>query len=243
MSAHQINICDSFAGTVGDGLLTISYSTIATTENNPKFALKLDALTLMGFEQRLSEPEHLRRITQVAYKQTRNTNVDWQDALQTAQLKLIKSLRAGKFTYGTQTDFDRWAITVAKFAIIDLVRSSKRHNCQSIDRFSVNNLALIDTLTDSGDQLTKIDTEDLVCQMRTAVLKLDQLYPQRNYYDLWLGKVQEKTQEKIAQELGVTQGTISKRWKELVNRLTLELADLLPDDYTIWQANAQMLLQ
>lgn len=195
-------------------------------DHNPNSVSVLNSASL---EHRLSDPEHLHRITQIARKQTRCTNVDWQDALQTAQLKLVKGLRAGKFT-GTEAEFDRWALTVAKFAIIDLVRSSMRHCNQSIDRLSEDNLAIIDTLTTVDDEFANIESADLAWQVREKVLYLDRLYPNRAYYRLWLGKVNDQTQAEIAQELGLTQGTISKRWQDLIARLALELgADFTPD--------------
>jgi RNA polymerase sigma factor (sigma-70 family) len=179
-------------------------------------------LNSASLEHRLIDPEHLRRITQIAHKQTRCTNVDWQDALQTAQLKLVKGLRTGKFT-GTEAEFDRWALTVAKFAIIDLVRCSMRHHNQSIDRISEDNLAIIDTLTNFDDELDNIESADFAWQVRARVLAFDRLYPTRCYYRLWQGKVNDLTQSEIAQELGLTQGTISKRWQELIAHLALEL--------------------
>ncbi len=182
----------------------------------------LDSTYIAGLEHRLSAPEHLRRITQIACKQTRCTNVDWQDALQTAQFKLIKGLRAGKFT-GTEAEFDRWALTVAKFAIIDLVRSSMRHHTQSIDRLSEDNLAIVDTLTNFDDELAHIESADFAWQVRERVLALDQLYPSRFYCRLWLGKVNDQTQSEIAQKIGLSQGTVSKRWQELINHLASEL--------------------
>lgn len=191
-------------------------------EHTAKFAPMKNSFCYANLEHRLSNPEHLRRMTQIACKQTRYTNVDWQDALQTAQLKLIKGLRAGKFT-GTNAEFDRWALTVAKFAIIDLVRNSMRHRTQSIDQLSEDHLAIIDTLTNFNDELAHIESADFAWQVREKVLALDQLYPTRLYYRLWLGKVNDQTQSEIAQELGLTQGTISKRWQDLVARLALEL--------------------
>jgi RNA polymerase sigma factor (sigma-70 family) len=231
MSAQPLKTFESAAGTKSDWLLAFTSGANQASKNPPKLTLTLDSATLISFEQRLNNPEQLRRITQVAHKQTRGSNVDWQDALQTAHLKIIKSLRSGKFTYGTAIDFDRWAVTVAKFAIIDLVRSSKRHHSQSIDRLSPDNLAIIDTLIDTADNLTELESADLVWQIKEAVLNLDRLYPQRNYYRLWLGKVNEETQSVIAQELGVTQSTISKRWKELVAHLALKLTDSFPDGF------------
>ena len=189
----------------------------ASNEDPPPNPTCFDSL-----KYRLSEPEHLRKITQIAHKQTRCTNVDWQDALQTAQFKLIKGLRAGKFT-GTDAEFDRWALTVAKFAIIDLVRSSMRHHTHSIDWLSENHLAIIDTLTNFDDELANIESADFAWQVRERVLAFDRLYPTRSYYRLWLGKVNDQTQSEIARELGLTQGTISKRWQELIAYLASEL--------------------
>jgi RNA polymerase sigma factor (sigma-70 family) len=188
-------------------------------DHNPNSFSILNSASL---EHRLIDSEHLRRITQIAHKQTRCTNVDWQDALQTAQLKLVKGLRAGKFT-GTEAEFDRWALTVAKFAIIDLVRHSMRHPTQSIDRLSEENLAIIDTLIHFDDELDNIEAADFAWQVQERVLAFDRLYPNRGYYRLWQGKVNDLTQSEIAQELGLTQGTISKRWQELITHLALEL--------------------
>jgi DNA-directed RNA polymerase specialized sigma subunit len=150
------------------------------------------------YEDRLTDPAHLRRITQIAHKQTRGTTVDWQDALQSAQCKLVKAIRAGKFAHGTELDFDRWALTVAKFEIIDLVRKSKCREWDSIDRPLAENL-------------------------NTTIAALDKRYPNRSYYYLWLGKVNEKKQTEIARELGLTQSAVSKRWRELFALLAIEL--------------------
>jgi RNA polymerase sigma factor (sigma-70 family) len=220
MSAHPLGTSNSLLSSCP---LSVSVEGLpaqldtASNEDPPPNPTCFDSL-----KYRLSEPEHLRRITQIAHKQTRCTNVDWQDALQTAQFKLIKGLRAGKFT-GTDAEFDRWALTVAKFAIIDLVRSSMRHHIQSIDRLSEDNLAIIDTLTNFDDELANIESADFAWQVQEKILALDRLYPTRSYYRLWLGKVNDQTQSEIAQELGLTQGTISKRWQELIAYLALEL--------------------
>jgi RNA polymerase sigma factor (sigma-70 family) len=226
MSAHPLDNFDSllssrpFSGRAEGS--QAQYSIADINDNNLNSVSILNSTNSTSFECRLSNPEHLRRMTQIAHKQTRCTNVDWQDALQTAQLKLVKGLRTGKFI-GTEAEFDRWALTVAKFAIIDLVRRSMRHHTQSIDRLSEDNLAIIDTMTHFDDELTNIESADFAWQVREKVLYLDRLYPARSYYRLWLGKVNDQTQAEIAQELGLTQGTISKRWQELIAHLALEL--------------------
>jgi RNA polymerase sigma factor (sigma-70 family) len=177
----------------------------------------------LDYEDRLTNPAHLRRITQIARKQTQGSTVDWQDAVQAAQLKLIVSVRAGKFSYGAAADFDRWASTVARFEIIDLVRKSKCRQWDSLDRPLADNLNLIDTIADPLNSFTVLETADLVLRIKAIMIDLDRLYPDRSYYQLWLGKVNEQTQAEIATGLGLTQSAISKRWQELLQRLTVEL--------------------
>ncbi len=177
----------------------------------------------LDYEDRLTDPAHFRRITQIARKQTQGSTVDWQDAVQAAQVKLIVSVRAGKFTYGTAADFERWASTVARFEIIDLVRKSKCRQWDSLDRPLADNLNLIDTIADPLNSFTVLETADLVLRIKVIIIDLDRLYPDRSYYQLWLGKVNEQTQAEIATGLGLTQSAISKRWQELLQRLTVEL--------------------
>ncbi len=222
MSAHPLDTVANLVPPCSlSGVQGLQAGIVADIDDNIPISI-LHSPHLNRLEYRLSDPEHLRRITQIAHKQTRGTTVDWQDALQTAQLKLIKGLRAGKFT-GTEVEFDRWALTVAKFAIIDLVRCSMRHQTQSIDRLSEDNLAIIDTLTNFEDELDNIEAADFIWQVREKILALDRLYPTRYYYRLWQGKVNDHTQSEIAQELGLSQGTVSKRWQELIAHLALEL--------------------
>ena len=180
---------------------------------------------LPNYEDRLTDPAHLRRIAQIAHKQTRGTTVDWQDALQSAQCKLIAAIRAGKFTRGTELDFDRWALTVAKFEIIDLVRKSKSkcREWDSIDRPSTANLTILDTLADPHDVFDAIAEADLILRVNTAITTIDNRYPNRSYSYLWLGKVNEKKQTEIARELGLTQSAVSRRWRELFALLAIEL--------------------
>jgi RNA polymerase sigma factor (sigma-70 family) len=179
-----------------------------------------------NYEYRLTAPDHIQRITNIARKQTKGSGVHWQDGLQTAQLKLLVAIRAGKFKAGTERDFDRWAATVARFEIIDLLRKAKNREWESLDRPLAEGFTVIETIADPFDGLTAIDAADLICAVRTAVLKLDRRYPNRAYYRLWQGKIAEETQEAIAQALGLTQGAVSKRWQELLQRLATELTAL-----------------
>jgi RNA polymerase sigma factor (sigma-70 family) len=176
-----------------------------------------------NYEDRLTDPANVQRMTQIARKQTRGSTVDWQDALQSAQFKIVTAIRAGKFTCGTKLDFDRWAATVARFEIIDLVRKSKCREWDSLDRPLAPNLTLLDTIADPHNVFTAMEEADLSLRVKTIIIALDQRYPHRSYYDLWLGKVNEKNQTEVAKELGLTQSVISKRWRELFALLAIEL--------------------
>jgi RNA polymerase sigma factor (sigma-70 family) len=176
-----------------------------------------------NYEHRLTDRAHVQRIAQIARKQTRGSSLDWEDAFQTAQLKLIAAVRAGKFTHGAEHHFDRWAATVARFEIIDLVRKSKRNEWESTDRPLADNLTLLDTIADPTNPNTALEQADLVFRIRAAIVHLDALYPDRSYYRLWFGKVNDKKQAEIAAELNLTQSAISKRWQELIARLSIEL--------------------
>jgi RNA polymerase sigma factor (sigma-70 family) len=202
----------------------------------PQDTIKL--VITVNYEYRLTNPEHLQRITYIAKKQTRGSDVDWQDALQAAQLKLLMTVRAGKFVTGSERDFDRWAATVAKFEIIDLVRKANLQSWDSTDRLLADNLLLIEMMVDPADGLTAIERADLLSLVRATGLKLDALYPDRCYQRLWLSKVQEQTQAAIAQELGLTQSAISKRWQELLSRLATEL-NLISDGVKIASSSRQ----
>jgi RNA polymerase sigma factor (sigma-70 family) len=176
-----------------------------------------------NYEDRLTDPANVQRMTQIARKQTRGSTVDWQDALQSAQFKIITAIRAGRFRSGTELDFDRWALTVARFEIVDLVRKSKCREWDSLDRPLAPNLTLLDTIADPHNVFTAMEEADLSLRVKTIIIALDQRYPHRSYYDLWLGKVNEKNQTEVAKELGLTQSVISKRWRELFALLAIEL--------------------
>jgi RNA polymerase sigma factor (sigma-70 family) len=190
---------------------------------SPTQRMELRVATTPDYEYRLTAPAHLQQIAQIARKQTRGSSVDWQDALQAAQIKLILAIRAGKFTHGTAADFDRWAATVARCEIIDLVRKAKCRDCESTDRLLTDNLTMLDTIADPCDLLDSLTTADLVLRVRAAIVALDRRYPDRSYARLWLGKVNDLTQTELARELSVTQSAISKRWQELLARLAVEL--------------------
>ncbi len=131
----------------------------------------------------------------------------------------------GKFRQGDVQDFYHWAAMVARFAIIDLVRKEKRQNCISLDQtIPGTDLPLLETIQDELDLLDTVEHADLVSRAIDAISKLDQRHPNRDYQKLWYGKVQGRTQVQLAADLGLkTQSAVSKRWRELLERLAEEL--------------------
>lgn len=182
------------------------------------------------YEQLLIDPEHRQRIERIARKQTRGTAIAWKDAAQAAQMKVLQAVRDGKFRRGGAAEFYRWAATVARFEVIDIVRREKYRHCTSLDAaIPGTDLLLADTIADEFNALDSLEQTDLVLRAIEAIRELDQRYPKRGYLNLWQGQVQGKTQTQLAKELGITQGEISKRWKELVGNVAEMLGVLQPE--------------
>lgn len=177
------------------------------------------------YQHLLTSPEQRHRIEQIARKYTRGTTIDWEDAKQIAYYKVLQATQAGKFRAGSLNDFYRWATTVARFEIIDLVRQHNRQQCISLDQtLPGTELPILDTIADEFDALGTLERTNLVLEALQAIAQLDQLHPDRGYLRLWRGRVAGKTQAQLAAELGVMhQGAVSKRWKELVQAVAQAL--------------------
>jgi RNA polymerase sporulation-specific sigma factor len=185
-----------------------------------------DSSPFGAVEALLVDPIHCRLIEKIARKQTRGTSIAWEDAVQAAQLKILQALRAGKFRRGGRTEFYRWAATVARFEIIDQVRQERP--CASLDVTREDSqFSLLEMLADSFNAVEALEQSDLVTRAIATIQKLDRYYPDRGYLKLWQGQVQGKTQTQLAHEVGITQGEVSKRWKELLRRLAMELLPAL----------------
>lgn len=181
-------------------------------------------------EKLLVDREHRRRVDRIAQKQTRGTSIPWEEAAQTAHLKLVRVVRAGKFQGENPNAFYRWAATVARFEIIDLVRKESNHRWTSLDQtFPGTDTSLLETIADDFNLLDSVEQSDLVLRTIDAIAVLDQQYPDRGYLKLWQGQIAGKNQSQLAAELGLTQSTISKRWKELTKRLAEALGLLQPE--------------
>lgn len=82
----------------------------------------------------------------------------------------------------------------------------------------------LETIQDEFDLLYTVERTDLINRAIAAISSLDQRYPNRGYQKLWQGKVQGKTQVELLADLGLkSQGAVSKRWRELLERLAEEL--------------------
>ncbi|MBD1821531.1 sigma-70 family RNA polymerase sigma factor [Cyanobacteria bacterium FACHB-DQ100] len=181
-------------------------------------------------ESRLIASDFTQRLERIARKYTRGSTIVWEDAAQSAQMKVLQAVRSGKFRQGGADEFDRWALTVARFEIIDLVRKEKHRHCASLDAvIPGTDLALSETIAAEFDALDSLEQTDLVLQAIAAIQELDQRLPQRGYMTLWQGQVQGKTQTQLAIALGVSQGEASKRWKEMVSQVSERLGILRPE--------------
>ncbi len=162
----------------------------------------------------------LKTIDRIARKQTRGTRVSWEDAKQVAYEKVLQATQAGKFRTGGVEEYYHWAATVARFAIIDLVRHEQQFHCQSLDQnIPGTDVPLSETIADEFSLLDACERADLVLKAVEAIALLNRRYPDRGYLKLWQGRVEGKSQAQLAAELGVTQGAISKRWKELCHHI------------------------
>ena len=176
------------------------------------------------YERLLTEPDHQQRINRIARKQTQGSSIAWEDAAQIAQIKILQGLRNDKFRQGGSIEFFRWATTVARFEIIDLVRKENLRRCKSLDAtISGTDLSVLDTLADEFNASDTLERTDLVLRSIAAITELDRQYPDRGYQTLWQGQVQGKKQTQLAADLGITQGEVSKRWRELVGRIATRL--------------------
>ena len=130
----------------------------------------------MNLKQSGSEPEAapnryfsqiyqslFQTVERIAQKHTRGTQVCWEDATQVAFEKVLQATQAGKFRTGGVEEYFRWAVTVARFAIIDLVRKDNLCRCQSLDQnIPGTDVPLLETVADEFNLLDAVERADLV---------------------------------------------------------------------------------
>lgn len=187
----------------------------------------LEQELLSSYQGILVSVDYQQRLEKIARKYTRGTGLSWEDAFQTAYLKVFSALQAGKFREGSLEQFYPWAVAVARCVIIDFVRKESLRKSQSLDdNIPGTDMSLLDTIPDEFSTLDATERADLIVKALESIYQLDKCYPHRNYLKLWQGKVDGKTQTQIAAELRISQGEVSKRWQELLGRIT-ELLGLL----------------
>jgi RNA polymerase sigma factor (sigma-70 family) len=180
----------------------------------------LEQESLSYYQEILLKFDYRQRVEKIARKYTRGTGLSWEDAVQIAHLKVFMAFQAGKFREGSLAEFYHWAVAVARCVIIDSVRKESLRKYQSLDdNIPGTDMSLLDTIPDEYNTVDAIERADLILKALDFIHQLDKCYPQRNYLQLWQGKVDGKTQTQIAVELRISQGEVSKRWQELLGRI------------------------
>jgi RNA polymerase sigma factor (sigma-70 family) len=180
-------------------------------------------------ERLLLDRPYQHQLAQIAHKQTRGSNLAWEDAMQSAQIKVLQAFRDGKFRDGDAAAFYRWASCVARCEIIDLVRKANRECCTSLDQpIGDSDVSWIELVADESNPLENLGQNDLVEWAIAAITTIDQAQPEKYFSKLWQAKLTGKRQTELAAELGMTQSTISKRWKELTYQLELLQPSIWP---------------
>ncbi|NJM49086.1 MAG: sigma-70 family RNA polymerase sigma factor [Alkalinema sp. RU_4_3] len=155
---------------------------------------------------------------QIARKQTRNTHIPWEDALQTAYTKLWQATLQNRFHSGTPDDYCRWAARVCAFAIMDYLQHSQQRPHYSLDQpLPGTDIPLVETLTDEFDSLDAIDRADLLSAILDILAELDRKRDKPIYLLIWQSLLLGKTQKQIAQELNLRPTCICRHWQEIKN--------------------------
>jgi hypothetical protein len=180
-----------------------------------------------GYMLMMSQPHHPhtplfktfidRQIApKIARKQTRDTHISWEDALQTAYAKLWQATTQNRFRDGTPDDYCRWAARVCAFAIMDHLQHSQQRSHYSLDQpIPGTDIPLVETLADEFDSLDAIDRADLLSAILDTLTQLDRTKPQPIYLPIWQSLLMGKTQKQIAQEINRSPTYICHRWQEI----------------------------
>jgi len=183
-----------------------------------------NTLTESSLEQLLTDPIYHQRIERIARKSTRNLPLSWEDAAQTAHMRVIQSAKRGKFHHGGFREFYYWAMAVAHNAIVDVVRREYYRSHLSLSQTGGDGrTTLLEQLPDPHHTWDSIERADLVVKVRAAIAELDCRYPARRYGLLWSSRVEGLTQAQIAVKLNLSQSAVSKRWREMVTRVVQHL--------------------
>ncbi|MEA5569177.1 sigma-70 family RNA polymerase sigma factor [Anabaena sp. UHCC 0399] len=189
----------------------------------------------------IMDAKHQELISKIARKYTRGSSVSWEDAAQTAVMKVYEAVKVGKFHQGGVAEFQRWATVVARYEIINFVKKERLRNHQSLDATIVGtDLSFVETIPDESNLWDAVTRVDLMIRAKKAIVALDSRYSDRSYLQLWQLMVAGKNQTQQASALGISQGEVSKRWKELVGRVAMELGLLEAEAIKHTQQNTQL---
>lgn len=185
--------------------------------------------------------KHQQLITKIAHKYTRGSSVYWEDAVQTAMMRVYEAVKAGKFHQGGVAEFQRWATVVARYEIINFVKKERLRYYHSLDATIVStDLSWVETIPDESNLWDAVTRADLMIRAKQAIIDLDSHYSDRGYLQLWQLMVAGKTQTQQASALAISQGEVSKRWKELVGRVAIKLGLLEAEAVQHTQQNTQL---
>lgn len=175
-------------------------------------------------QQLLNHPPYRQRVEKIARYKVKGSTVCWEDAAQVAHLKVLQAAKNGKFRKvreGGVRDFYAWATVIARNQIVDLIRKEYRRQAKCCP-----NNTVLNNLASEIDLAEALEYADLVSKIPETIATIDQRYPKKAYQKLFDGLVADKSQSQLATELGVSQGEISKRRKELNLRIWKELGFL-----------------
>ncbi|SKB11156.1 putative RNA polymerase sigma factor, sigma-70 family [Planktothrix sp. PCC 11201] len=156
----------------------------------------------------LKDPKYYQLCQIIAKHRFSGQSHNWEDAAQTAFEKVLIQALRGNFTQGDLEQFNHWCSRVASNCIIDLLRKIKteREFLKNQSREITNHLP---------DIREDLETTDTNAQIQTAIISVDQENPKKQYLQIWQGLKFEKKQKQIAQDLGLKQSEVSKRYREL----------------------------
>ncbi|MGB5967305.1 MAG: sigma-70 family RNA polymerase sigma factor [Spirulinaceae cyanobacterium] len=175
----------------------------------------------------LQDSRYLQKVERIARCNIRGTTIPWEDAAQTAHEKIILALKDSKF-HPERGSFYHWSAKIAKFAIIDLVRREQRKRHLSLDqKLAGTKFSWLDNIASKGNLWATLEREDLLICLIEAIAQLDEHHPQRQYFQLWQGRIRGESQVQLAVALGINQSTVSKRWHELTLHINCKVKVLL----------------
>ncbi|MGG6297591.1 sigma-70 family RNA polymerase sigma factor [Leptolyngbya sp. AN02str] len=166
----------------------------------------------------LLAPNVRAAINRLARRKTYGTEISWEDAAQTAYLRILQQFRNGRFARNhANYNVQGWVMVVARNAILDLLKEARRKRALSLDTvIAESNETYLDQQRYPVDVAMQLEHRDFAIAAIHIIAKLDQQHPERHYLKIVHGRFyQNKSQAQLAQELNLKQPTISRRLAQL----------------------------